>query len=168
MDPIDLLILALRIALVALLYLFLVTVMRTATRSLRRGPSSVERRPAEQAVRVPPKPRNETLALLVLEAGGTGLRSGQVFELTDGAVLGRFERADLVLADSAVSSEHARVSRVGRAWVVADLGSTNGTRVNGSPVQGETVLAPGDVLGLGNVKLKVGARQAAALPHTGI
>jgi pSer/pThr/pTyr-binding forkhead associated (FHA) protein len=64
----------------------------------------------------------------------------------------------VVIADSAVSAEHARVFRVGRAWVVSDLGSTNGTQVNQTRVQGEMPLAPDDVLELGSVRLKVIAR----------
>jgi pSer/pThr/pTyr-binding forkhead associated (FHA) protein len=48
--------------------------------------------------------------------------------------------------------------RVGRAWVVADLGSTNGTRVNDARVNGQTPVAHGDVLTLGNVRFKVLSR----------
>jgi len=40
-----------------------------------------------------------------------------------------------VVADSAVSGEHARLSRIGHEWMVRDLGSTNGTLVNGEPIQ---------------------------------
>ncbi len=78
-----------------------------------------------------------------------------MFELPDGAILGRSARAEVVLADSSVSAEHARVFRVGRAWVVTDLGSTNGTLVNEKPVNGEMPLAAKDVLTLGSVRLQV-------------
>jgi pSer/pThr/pTyr-binding forkhead associated (FHA) protein len=47
------------------------------------------------------------------------------------------------------------VSHVGRHWVVTDLGSTNGTRVNNGLIKGRTSLAEGDVLGLGTVELRV-------------
>jgi len=57
-----------------------------------------------------------------------------------------------------VSVEHARVRQTGRGWVITDLGSTNGTHINDSPINGETPLAAGDVLRLGNVRLKVVAR----------
>jgi len=63
-----------------------------------------------------------------------------------------------VIADSSVSAEHARVFRVGRAWVVTDLGSTNGTQVNETPVNGEMPLAANDVLTLGSVRLQVVTR----------
>jgi hypothetical protein len=151
-DLLDLLILALRIVLVALLYLFLASVMRMAAGGLRprRTPG------VEPAVPVPVGA--PVLRLMVLESGTSDLVPGQAVELTDAAILGRAERADVVLADPAVSSEHARVSRVGRAWVISDLGSTNGTRLNDRPVDGDVPLAHGDVVALGNVRFRVGTR----------
>jgi predicted component of type VI protein secretion system len=136
LDLLDLAILALRIALVALLYLFLGLVIRFAAQSLK---------PAQR----------HQLRLEVVDAGSSALAQGKLIVVSDGAVLGRTEDADLVVSDATVSVEHARVRRVGRAWVIADLGSTNGTRVNDSPVKGETPLAVNDVLGLGNVRLRV-------------
>ena len=99
--------------------------------------------------------------MMVLEAAGSGLTSGQVLELADGAMLGRAERAELVLADAAVSAEHARVSQIGHDWVVLDLGSTNGTVVNDARVTGQTRLNHGDVLALGGVRFKVVLRSVA-------
>lgn len=153
MDLLDVAILALRLALVAVLYVFLALVMRNAIRGLsaaarRRGavPGSVgEQRPTG-------------LRLVVREPGSSELESGQMVELADGAILGRSKRAEVVIADSSVSAEHARVFRVGRAWVVTDLGSTNGTQVNETPVNGEMPLAANDVLTLGSVRLQVVTR----------
>jgi pSer/pThr/pTyr-binding forkhead associated (FHA) protein len=140
-DGVDLLIFALRLVLVALLYLFLFAVLRLAIGGLR-SPS----RTASAAQR---------LRLQVIEPGQSTLSSGQIIEIGDGTTLGRGERADLPLGDAAVSAEHAQVSRSGRKWIVRDLGSTNGTRVNDAPVKGRTTLAEGDVLGLGTVRLQV-------------
>jgi hypothetical protein len=147
-DPIDVLILVLRLLFVALLYLFMVLVIRSSLRVLRTAPGKRE----QAAVRV------AGLRLEVVEAGGARLEPGQVLSVADGAVLGRLDNADVVLADAAVSSAHAKLHRGGRGWVVADLGSTNGTRINGAPIDGESPLVVGDVLGLGNVRLKVLAR----------
>jgi Inner membrane component of T3SS, cytoplasmic domain len=148
-DLLDLLILALRILLVALLYLFLATVLRMAARGLRpQAPRIAEPVPVPAPV----------LRLIVLEPGASDLTPGQAVELVDAAILGRAERADVVLADPAVSSEHARVSRVGRAWLLSDLGSTNGTRLNDRRVDGDVPLAQGDVVALGNVRFRVGTR----------
>ena len=144
MDLVDLLILALRLVFVALLYLFLIVVLRLTIRGLRS---------AQEPVRSEPR-----LNLVVLEPGAAPLSPGEVFVVPDGSVLGRGERADLVLADQAISTEHARVHRAGRRWVVTDLGSTNGTRVNDAIVRGRAPLAEGDILALGTVRLQVMAR----------
>jgi len=142
-DLVDLVILALRIVMVALLYLFLLLVLRTAAGGLRHA-ATHSSCSAAQALR-----------LVVLEPGGSDLSAGQVMQLEAAATLGRSEHADLVLADPAVSGEHARLERVGRAWVITDLGSTNGTRLNDAPVDGRTPLTDGDVLALGTVRLQV-------------
>jgi hypothetical protein len=151
-DLLDVVILTLRLLLVAVLYVFLLMVLRGAARGLR--PVS---RPSEPSAPAPVRNAAE-LQLLVLDAGSSALRSGQVIEVADGATLGRSARTEVVIADAAVSAEHARVFRVGRAWLISDLGSTNGTRVNESPVNGEMPLAPDDVLALGSVRLKVVGR----------
>ena len=147
-DVLDVLILALRLLIVALLYLFVVVVLRTAMASL---PAAPPLRPRKIAA-------GQRLHLLVVEAGSSALRSGEILEIPAGATLGRSDRTDVVLADTAVSSEHAQVDRVGRTWVVTDLGSTNGTRINDAPVTGRTRLAHGDVLSVGTVRMQVLAR----------
>jgi pSer/pThr/pTyr-binding forkhead associated (FHA) protein len=71
-----------------------------------------------------------------------------------GGVIGRSRDCDIVLADSNVSRRHAEIRPDGRdGWVVTDLGSTNGVRVNGRPVeQGRPApLRPGDQLDIGTV-----------------
>ena len=149
MDPLDLAILALRLALVLVLYLFLLSVVRAATRTLRAESRSAAPAPA-------PITEKTRLRLLVVEPGASGLPPGGLIEVADGATLGRAGQASVVVADPTVSAQHARVERVdGNAWLVVDLGSTNGTLVNQALVHGDAALAPGDVLGLGNVRLKV-------------
>jgi hypothetical protein len=149
MDLIDLAILALRVALVLVLYVFLAYVVRGALQTLRTARAPEAAPPSLQRV------RSAALRLLVLEAGGSELHAGQVLVLDDGATLGRGERSSVVLTDPAVSAEHARLTCDNSTWLVVDLGSTNGTLVNQSRIDGEAVLGPGDVLGLGNVRLKV-------------
>jgi hypothetical protein len=152
-DWLDAAILALRLVLVALLYLFLVLVMRAARHGLQ---TAAQRQTADAAFKA--DSRAIGLRLVVREPGDSELESGQLVELADGAILGRSNRAEVVIADSSVSAEHARVFRVGRAWVVTDLGSTNGTQVNQTPVNGEMPLAANDVLTLGSVRLQVVTR----------
>jgi pSer/pThr/pTyr-binding forkhead associated (FHA) protein len=63
-------------------------------------------------------------------------------------VIGRSVACDLTLSDPTVSRWHAELIRDGDRWIVRDMGSTNGTRVNGWRVR-RAVLEPGDVLALG-------------------
>jgi hypothetical protein len=66
--------------------------------------------------------------------------------------IGRLSSNDIVLADSNVSRRHAELRRSGGQWTIVDLGSTNGTTVNGSQVS-EHVLEHGDTLGFGTSEL---------------
>ncbi len=70
-----------------------------------------------------------------------------------GAVIGRSRECDIVLGDSNVSRRHAEIRPAGQGWTVADLGSTNGVRVNGRPASGAVPIAPGDQLDLGTVEI---------------
>jgi len=70
-----------------------------------------------------------------------------------GAVLGRSRECDVVLGDSNVSRRHAEIRPSGAGWVVEDLGSTNGVRVNGTPTHGPTEIKGGDRVELGTVRV---------------
>ena len=159
MDLVDLAILALRLALALVLYLFLWLVVRSAWHALRTTPAKeAAQSPRPAAPMVAARREEVALRLLVLEPGESSLPPGEVIELADGATLGRAERSSVVVADSAVSAEHARFALLDGEWIVADLGSTNGTLVNQALVQGEAALEPGDVVSLGKVRLKVVSR----------
>jgi len=67
-------------------------------------------------------------------------------------VIGRLPECGVVLADSNVSRRHAELRRSGDSVVLTDLGSTNGTRVNGAPVR-ERVLISGDEVSVGSTRL---------------
>jgi hypothetical protein len=69
-------------------------------------------------------------------------------------VIGRAADADVVVADPLVSRRHARLSPRSGRLVLADLGSTNGTLVNGQAIT-EAVVAPGDRLQLGSTRLEI-------------
>ncbi len=84
------------------------------------------------------------------------------FELTAGSVtLGRGATNEIVLGDPKVSRVHARVECGDAGCTLVDLGSANGTRVNGDKVE-RTTLQPGDVIALGDSTL----RFEAALPDS--
>jgi hypothetical protein len=71
---------------------------------------------------------------------------------TEPLVIGRLPECGVVLADSNVSRRHAELRRSGDSVVLTDLGSTNGTRVNGAPVR-ERILASGDEVSVGSTRL---------------
>ena len=95
-----------------------------------------------------PKPNEQTL-LVVLQ----GAARRPMLSLAGGeAVLGRDPSCSLVLDDPLISPRHASVSWDGAAWVLTDLGSKNGTFVNGARVKRQA-LRPGDAIQLGTVRL---------------
>jgi hypothetical protein len=70
-----------------------------------------------------------------------------------GAIIGRSRDSDIVLDDSNVSRRHAEISPSGSSWLIQDLGSTNGVRVNGRQVNGPHPLESGDRIELGTVSI---------------
>jgi hypothetical protein len=70
------------------------------------------------------------------------------------AVIGRLAGCAVVVSDLNVSRRHAHVRRNGGVYVVADLGSTNGTLVNGIRIDGERVLHNGDIISVGSTQLR--------------
>ena len=70
-------------------------------------------------------------------------------------VIGRSPSCDLPVPSPRVSRRHAWVHRDGNQYAVSDLGSTNGTFVNGAPVDGVAPLGFGDVVQVGQVRLRL-------------
>jgi hypothetical protein len=71
-----------------------------------------------------------------------------------GVSLGRSRKCDVVLEDPNVSRQHAELRPRGGSWVLTDLGSTNGSRLNGHPVERSEVVRPGDEIELGATVLR--------------
>ena len=90
--------------------------------------------------------------------GTAGPLAGQRVEVASALVLGR--QADLVVDDPQVSRRHAVVRPAGDALEVEDLGSLNGTWVNGARIDGPTRLAPGDQVRVGDTSFEVEGRPA--------
>lgn len=130
-----------RIIFVAALYAFLLLLALLLRRELRGTTVAAEERaPAD---------------LLVVDPAETGLDAGERIPLLALSRVGRSEENDVVLNDTFVSTQHARLAWNGRGWTVEDLGSTNGTRVNGKQVRKTAVVKPGDTLEFGRVKSRL-------------
>jgi FHA domain/Domain of unknown function (DUF1707) len=71
-------------------------------------------------------------------------------------VLGRSRECDCVLAEPTVSRRHAGLRREGERWLLLDLGSRNGTRVNGVRVLDATEVRPGDRVSFGDARYRLG------------
>jgi ABC-2 type transport system ATP-binding protein len=84
-----------------------------------------------------------------------GREAGREFSVTRTTLIGRDQGADVVIADSGISPQHASFLLVAGGVAVEDLGSTNGTFVNGRRVTGSHELQPGDRIQLGATVLEV-------------
>jgi FHA domain len=149
---------ALQFGFIAVVYLFLLWVSRSAMRDLRRPPGSAAVptmagapsdatgfHPASQAPTSggPFEPR------LIVERA-PGHTPGMEYDVGEGAVLGRGEQAEIRLEDPFASSRHARLVVQGGIVVLEDLGSTNGTYLNEELVAGPQPLHQGDRVRIGD------------------
>ena len=77
----------------------------------------------------------------------------------DSFSIGRGSACDLAIADMTVSRVHARLDRTPDGWLLADLGSTNGTRVNGWRLRGVVPVRPGDLVSFGEAEYWLSATE---------
>ena len=140
MDAAVLAIWVLRLLFLGALYAFLWMVVRALIRDLR----SASREPMRE------------LGRLVVVASPSGEPPpGATFALDAITSLGRDVNNSIVLDDEFASASHAVLTYRGRAWYVEDIGSTNGTFVNGSQVDGLAPIAFGDEIQIGHARLRL-------------
>ncbi|HVE68901.1 MAG TPA: FHA domain-containing protein [Solirubrobacteraceae bacterium] len=145
---------ALKFGFLVVLYLFLLWVARSALNDLRRGVAATEVPPDATGMHsaasgLSPDPLEDVEPRLRVEQA-MGLQSGDEYDVRDGATLGRGDKADIQLEDPFASSRHCRIVRQGDVLVLEDLNSTNGTWLNGSPLDGPQPLHPGDRIRIGD------------------
>jgi hypothetical protein len=155
-DPV---VVALKFGFLAVLYLFLLWVARSAMKDLRRvGGGTAAAEPVE-----PPSPRRRESAVPDLRAGveprlevvaAMGHRPGTAFDVGNGATLGRSDGADIEVDDPFASSAHARIFQRGDFMYVEDMGSTNGTYLNGRQVRGAERLKVADTIRIGDTEYR--------------
>ena len=144
---------ALKFGFLAVLYLFLLWVARRAMRDLSRAEAGASDpvdpvRPGRKKSSVPDlragvDPRLEVVAAL-------GHEPGTVFDVRDGATMGRADSADIQVSDPFSSSVHARIYANGDFMYVEDMGSTNGTYLNGRQLRTAERLKVADVVRIGD------------------
>ena len=141
LDPVAV---ALKFGFLAVLYLFLFWMARSALKDLRRGatePDYEEATGMHHATAGLSEGSEGAPRLRV--ANAAGLRAGSAYDLSDGALLGRGDSADIRLQDTFASTAHARLVPQGEVIVLEDLGSTNGPQS----------LKAGDTIELGTARV---------------
>ena len=153
-DPIEVL---LKFAFIAVLYLFLLWVARSALKDLGR-PAGEEVQNATGTDRggtlaAAVDGRSDSAARLVVEGGG-GLRAGDVFVVGGGITIGRAAGSEIQIEDTYASGRHARIFDRDGTVYVEDMNSTNGTYVNGRRVGVQERLQPDDRIRIGDTEFR--------------
>ena len=146
---------ALKFGFLAVLYLFLLWVVRSAMRDLSR----YEATPAAAEPVDLPGPRRRERSTPDLRSGvsprlqvvaAMGYEPGTTFEVGEGATFGRSDNADIRVDDAFASSAHARIFPRAEFMYLEDMGSTNGTYLNGRQVKSAERLKMADTIRIGD------------------
>jgi hypothetical protein len=155
---------ALKFGFLAVLYVFLLWIARSAKRDLRGSGAAPLARGGEWSPApedIPPDATGMYSASAIASADlahraprlvidrAPGHDPGMIYDLDGDLVLGRGERAEIRLEDPFASSSHARVWEQGNTVVIEDLGSTNGTYLNEELLESPRPLYPGDRVRIG-------------------
>lgn len=97
----------------------------------------------------------------------SGKQQGKVIQVEKDGVLGREPTVDYPIDDPTVSRRHAEILRAADGWRIRDLGSANGTELNGARLIGDRLLREGDVVGLGRSTLVFNAQIAGTVRASG-
>jgi hypothetical protein len=146
----------LKFAFLAVLYLFLLWVSRSALKDLRRGafgggraPLAADATGMRSASSMAPLDGDLDVAPRLVVDSVPGLTRGMSYDVAGGATLGRGD-VEIQLEDPFASSNHARLTRQGTILVIEDLGSTNGTYLNDELLRGPRPLHAGDRVRIGD------------------
>ena len=151
MDP-DPVAVALKFGFLIVLYLFLLWVARSALKEVRAttapAPEATGFHPVGPGGREP----GTDASLVVLKGGG--LEVGERFDLFGGLTIGRSTEADVRIEDRFASGVHARLFSRSGGYYIEDMGSTNGTFLNGGQLSGESVLNDLDEVRIGDTEFR--------------
>jgi hypothetical protein len=150
-DPIAV---ALKFAFLILLFVFIVWVVRSSSRDLA-GTQQAEFDPLLDAGdgQAPIDLKRGVHPRLIVVAANR-YETGSSFDLLGGLLMGRDKPADVIVEDVFASARHARITPRGPYNFLEDLGSTNGTYLNGSRVEAPERLNPGDKITIGDTEFR--------------
>lgn len=151
MSDIEPIAVALKFGFIAVLYLFLLWIARTALRDMRGGASVTFEGTGYHDVVEAGKASDD--ASLVVQQGG-GLKKNERYDLFGGLSIGRSPDADIRVDDRYASGIHARVFGRGGAYFAEDMNSTNGTLLNSAELHGEAPVHDGDVIRIGDTEFR--------------
>jgi FHA domain len=144
---------ALKFGFLAVLYLFLLWVARSAMKDLSRGGEAAAApveppSPGRRSSGVPDPRAGVSPQLVVVAAKGH--EPGASWDIGGGATMGRSDGAEIRVEDQFASSAHARIFSRGDYMYVEDMGSTNGTYLNGRQIRSPERLKMADVIRIGD------------------
>jgi len=143
----------LKFAFLGVLYLFLLLVARSTLKDLRGSTASAFAGDGTGMHEIGSTRVAATDAILIA-LSGAGFAPGEQVDLFGGITIGRSAEADLRIEDRFASGLHCRVDNRGNTYYVEDLGSTNGTYLNGERLQGSEDLADLDEVSIGDTKFR--------------
>lgn len=138
---------SLRYLFLALLYVFVIMVVRAVYRELSPAAEATTARPAPA-----PRRRRRSAVLLLLDGGKR--KGRRQWEVGEELVIGRASECPVRLDDEFVSNLHAKIYRLQDRYYVEDLGSTNGTYVNGRRINYPIELRGGDRIKVGRTLME--------------
>jgi len=148
-----------KVVFLALLWLFILSAVSVIRSDLFGKPVRASDQPQPQELETPPpasrrgrRQRGEPRVLMISQGNQAGLSA----ELAGGMIMiGRGADCQLILDDDYVSTRHARVVATPNGIYVEDLGSTNGTYVNGQRITAPTTITLADSVRIGKTMLKL-------------
>lgn len=136
------------------LYLFLFLVARSALKDLRKGGVSTAAASDGTGLHEAQGARVAATDAWLVALTGAGMTGGERIDLFGGVTIGRDSEADVRIEDRFASGVHCRVQSRRNAYILEDMGSTNGTYLNGGRLRSETELHDLDEIAIGETTFR--------------
>ena len=141
--PLEITLFVLRIIIALLLYVFLGALFWIIWRDLKASNAQLH------------AGQRRLGRLVVIESEGEDVPLGRTFRLLPVNSFGRAPTNSIMLPETFASSRHALLIQRGSQWWLEDLQSRNGTTLNGQPMEEAVVVSTGDIIGIGNIQLRL-------------